>query len=55
MLLLIQNQKSKESLVLYRHNEIKRDSLKKVSETGSHHHIDFHSDISDNNNVAANS
>ncbi|XP_065667699.1 THAP domain-containing protein 5-like [Hydra vulgaris] len=33
----------------------KKILIKKVSETGSHHHIDFHSDISDNNNVAANS
>ena len=33
----------------------KKRLIKKVSETGSHHHIDFHSDISDNNNVAAKS
>ncbi|XP_065668173.1 THAP domain-containing protein 2-like [Hydra vulgaris] len=33
----------------------KKRLIKKVSETGSHHHINFHSDISDNNNVAANS
>ena len=33
----------------------KKRLIEKVSEIGSHHHIDFHSDISDNNNVAASS
>ncbi|XP_047146607.1 THAP domain-containing protein 1-like [Hydra vulgaris] len=32
----------------------KKRLVKKVSETGSHHHIDFQSQICDNNNVAAN-